>query len=165
VIKNDLVGLFCSNAIRAGAGARSVADADKLRQTVSELIGGAGSVYCPGVTETEKALAICPESRTGDYFGAEVTVEEVEAAIAETGTIVCLSSNAKALQAGLLPWHHVAIVLRERIFTDLDEFFASMGGPLPTNITFITGPSRTGDVELTLNVGVHGPGRLDVIIC
>ena len=165
MITDDLVRLFCSNAIRAGAGTKIVTDADKLRQTVSELIGGAGSVYCPGVTETEKALAICPESRAGDYFDAAVTVEEVEAAIAETGTIVCLSSHGKALQAGLLPWHHVAIVLRERIFADLDEFFAGMGGPLPTNITFITGPSRTGDVELTLSVGVHGPGRLDVIIC
>jgi L-lactate utilization protein LutC len=165
VIKDDLVALFSSNAIRAGAGTRRVGDADKLRQTVSELIGGAGSVYCPGVTETESALVICPETRAGDYFDAEVTVEEVEAAIAETGTIVCLSSSGKALQAGLLPWHYVAIVSTERIFTDLDAFFARMRGPVSTNITFITGPSRTGDVELTLSVGVHGPGRLDVIIC
>ncbi len=164
MIKDDLVALFCSNVIMAGAGAR-VTDADKLQETVSELIGGAGSVYCPGVTETEKALAIDPETLVGDYFDAEVTVEEVAAAIAETGTVVCLSSSGKALQAGVLPWHYVAIVLQERIFADLDEFFARMDGPLPTNITFITGPSRTGDIELTLTVGVHGPGRLDVIIC
>src|SRR5208283_3470961 len=56
VIKDDLVALFSSNAIRAGAGTRRVGDAHKLRQTVSELIGGAGSVYCPGVTETESAV-------------------------------------------------------------------------------------------------------------
>ena len=165
MIKDDLVELFCSNIIKAGAGVKRVADADGLRDTVSELIRGAGSVYCPGVTEMEKVLTISPQTLVADYLKAETTVEEVAAGIAETGTIVCLSSSGKALQAGVVASHHVAIVSRERIFADLDEFFGWMGGLPPTNITFITGPSRTGDIEQTLSVGVHGPGRLDVIIC
>jgi L-lactate dehydrogenase complex protein LldG len=73
-------------------------------------------------------------------------------------------SPRRAVQAGLLPAHHVAIVSRERIFATLDDCFASFKEDPPTNITLVTGPSRTADIELTLAIGVHGPEKLDIIV-
>jgi L-lactate utilization protein LutC len=161
----DKISLFRSRIAWSGAGVKSVTSPEELQQVISELIQGADSVYCPGITEIEKSIRVPPEALVTDYQNAKITVEEVMAGIAETGTIVCASSSGKALQASLTPWRHVAIISREKIFADLNEFFAGMTRPLPTNITFITGPSRTGDIEQTLSVGVHGPGRVDVVIC
>jgi len=163
-MRADKIALFSSKIEKSGAGVKSVTSAEELQLAVSELIHGGGAVYCPGMTEIEKSIVIPPETRASDYLQAKIAVEEVAAGIAETGTIVCLSSTGKALQASLVPYHHVAIILREKIFEDLDEFFARMTYPLATNITFITGPSRTGDIEQTLSIGVHGPGRVDVVI-
>ena len=165
MMMEDKISLFRSGITGSGAGVRSVTSIEELRPAISELIQGADAVYCPGITEIEKSIVIPPEARVSDYLQAKVTVEEVMAGIAETGTIVCVSSSGKALQASLVTYHHVAVILRENIFADLDEFFARMPGPLPTNITFVTGPSRTGDIEQTLSIGVHGPGRVDVVIC
>ncbi len=164
MMMEDNISLFRARIAWSGAGVKSVTSLEELQLAISELILGADSVYCPGITEIERSIVIPPEARVGDYLQAKITVEEVMAGIAETGTIVAVSSSGKALQASLVTYHHVAIISRERIFADLDEFFARMTAPSPTNITFVTGPSRTGDIEQTLSIGVHGPGRVDVVI-
>jgi L-lactate dehydrogenase complex protein LldG len=68
----------------------------------------------------------------------------------------------------LLPPVHIAIVERAQIVPDLFDMFAILGRQietgLPTNLAFITGPSKTGDIELTLITGVHGPGKWHVIV-
>jgi L-lactate dehydrogenase complex protein LldG len=164
VSTEELIAIFCANVAKSGAGALTVSSVDQLQQAVSELIGESSAVYCPGSTEKEKALTIPAEIAVSGYETAEVTVEEVPAAIAETGSVVCTSAGGRQVQAGLLPRHHVAIVSLENIFETLDQCFAQWHGSPPTNITLITGPSRTGDIEQTLSVGVHGPGRVDIII-
>jgi L-lactate dehydrogenase complex protein LldG len=63
---------------------------------------------------------------------------------------------------------HIAIVTRDRIVAGLQDVFASLAAGkhagMNSAITFITGPSRTADIELTLVVGVHGPQVLNVVI-
>jgi L-lactate utilization protein LutC len=86
------------------------------------------------------------------------------ASFAGSGSLVCTSAGGREVQAGLLPAHHVAIVRREKIFATLDGFFSSCAAAPPTNITLVTGPSRTADIELTLAIGVHGPEKLDIIV-
>ena len=69
--------------------------------------------------------------------------------------------------ASLLPPVHVAIVERQQIVADLiDAFSALTRGKeeLPSNVVLITGPSKTGDIELQLTTGVHGPGTWHVIV-
>ena len=156
--------LFLENAARAAAGTHSVSDAGGLLAALGRIVAMDSPVYCPGVTELEKADAPLFPVRAADFASAAVTVEEVFGAIAETGTIVCVSSWGRAVQAGLLPAHHVAIVRRERIFETLDDLFAAFTGAPPTNLTLVTGPSRTADIELTLAIGVHGPEKLDIIV-
>jgi len=156
--------LFLENAAKASAGTHSVSDTPDLLAALGRVVAIESPVFCPGVTALEKAVASIFPVRAADYTAAAVTVEEVFGAIAETGTLVCSSEGGRAVQAGLLPAHHVAIVRRDRIFDTLDDFFAAVCGAPPTNLTLVTGPSRTADIELTLAIGVHGPERLDIIL-
>jgi L-lactate dehydrogenase complex protein LldG len=160
----DRERLFLVNAAKAAAGTCSVYDTGDLLAALGRVVAMDSPVYCPGVTELEKAAAPIFPVRAADYGAAAVTVEEVFGAIAETGTLVCSSEGGRAVQAGLLPAHHVAIVRRDRIFDTLDDFFAAVAAAPPTNLTLVTGPSRTADIELTLAIGVHGPERLDIIV-
>jgi L-lactate dehydrogenase complex protein LldG len=160
----DLVHRFLANAGNAAAGTHVVSDTKDLRRVLSEIVPSTVPVFCPGLTDREKAATPSLACRAADYAGATATVEEVYGAIAETGSLVCVSSGGRAVQAGLLPTHHVAIVSRERIFATLDDCFASFAETPPTNITLVTGPSRTADIELTLAIGVHGPEKLDIIV-
>jgi len=160
----DRERLFLENAAKAAAGTHSVSDKGDLLAALGRVVAVDSPVFCPGVTELEKTATALFPTRVSDYAAATVTVEEVFGAIAETGTLVCSSEGGRAVQAGLLPAHHVAIVRRDRIFDTLDDFFAAVAAAPPTNITLVTGPSRTADIELTLAIGVHGPERLDIIV-
>ena len=161
---SDLLRRFLENAGNAAAETHAVSDVTDLCRVLSEIVPGTDPVYCPGLTEKEKAAAQVLSHRVEEIRGATLAVEEVYGAVAETGSLVCTSAGGRAVQAGLLPAHHVAIVSRERIFATLDDCFASFAGDPPTNITLVTGPSRTADIELTLAIGVHGPEKLDIIV-
>ncbi|HKG80000.1 MAG TPA: lactate utilization protein, partial [Pyrinomonadaceae bacterium] len=87
-------------------------------------------------------------------------------AIAETGTLVLDSSHERHRVASLVPPVHIAIVDASRICETLAEVLTLLRTKkaISPAITFITGPSRTADIELTLAIGVHGPQELYVII-
>ena len=88
--------------------------------------------------------------------------------IAETGSLVLSSDNERHRLVSLLPTVHVALLRAPRILGGLDEALRRVAGgdpeALPRAVTFVTGPSRTADIELTLVVGVHGPKELHVIV-
>jgi L-lactate dehydrogenase complex protein LldG len=162
--QEHVTDLFMKNAARSSAETVRVRSDAELNEAVAGILDGVNAVYCPGNTAKEKALSIPSDKLTEDYVNASVCLEEVNGAIAETGSLVCSSQGGHMVQAGLLAPHHVAIVSSENVYKNLDNFFESLGGGLPTNITLETGPSRTADIELTLTIGVHGPGRLTVIL-
>ncbi|HEV3141946.1 MAG TPA: lactate utilization protein [Vicinamibacterales bacterium] len=97
---------------------------------------------------------------------ADVGVTGCDAVIAETGTLVMLSGAGKPRAASLLPPIHVAIVRRTEMFMTMGEYFTRRPATIATAAccTFITGPSRTADIELTLTVGVHGPRKVIVVV-
>lgn len=84
------------------------------------------------------------------------------AVIAETGTIILRDTDTSNRQAALAPWIHVAVVHPERIYRTLGEALEALGED-PSTI-FVTGPSKTADVEGILIEGVHGPGE-QVCLC
>jgi L-lactate dehydrogenase complex protein LldG len=107
---------------------------------------------------------IAPNS--DEIFAFDVGISTVQAAIAETGTLVLDSSRERNRLVSLVPPVHIAIVDASTIFQTLGEALAFIhqdGTPSPV-VTFITGPSRTADIELTLTIGVHGPQELYVIV-
>ena len=161
--REEIVAQFMEKAALAAAGAVQVADAEALSGAVPLLVNDAKTVYSPELTALEQAAVRDVTFRVQEYLKADATVEEVLAGIAETGSIVCASVEGRAVQASLLPSHHIAILPAGKIYPTLEEFFESLGAP-PTNIAIITGPSRTADIELTLAIGVHGPERLDIIV-
>ena len=162
--RQEIVVLFLENAVKAAAVARQVQDGKEMIAVLRELLPADAAVYCPALSPLEQAAEKVLQQRAGDYFTADITVEEVLAGIAETGSIVCASVEGRAVQASLVPPHHIALLPAEKIHATLDDFFAAVATAPPTNITLITGPSRTADIELTLAIGVHGPGRLDVLV-
>ena len=86
--------------------------------------------------------------------------------LADTGSLVLFASAEEARMVSLLPPVHIAVFRRERILTGLDEFFSLV--PMPaersSSTVFITGPSRTADIEQILVRGVHGPGEVHAIV-
>ena len=99
-------------------------------------------------------------------LGADVGLTEAQHAVAETGTLVLASDREDHRLVSLVPTAHVALLPASRILSTLDEALSAVrrGVGVPTAVTFVTGPSRTADIELSLVVGVHGPRQLTVIL-
>jgi L-lactate dehydrogenase complex protein LldF len=159
----DPVSLFLENAGKAGAKTIRLAGIEQVEELVRELSTEPGNFFCSRLTDNERAVRIPEERTTQDYSLAAIAIEEVSGAIAESGTIICSASGGRALQANMLPEHHVALVSKEKIFPTIEAFLASTD-TLPSTLTFITGPSRTADIEKKLVIGVHGPERLTVAV-
>jgi L-lactate dehydrogenase complex protein LldG len=116
----------------------------------------------------EVVLADSPESENRETrFAAEVGISGVEYLIAETGSIVAASRRDEPRSLSLLPPLHIAVAHRRQLTPDLFDLFTLLGGKLqdlPAGLTLITGPSKTGDIELRLVTGVHGPGEVHVVL-
>ena len=88
-------------------------------------------------------------------------------AIAETGTLMLLSGPQTPATVSLLPETHIALVDISRIVPTMEDAFALLRaehGSLPRAVNFISGPSRTGDIEQTIVLGAHGPCRVHLIL-
>ena len=99
---------------------------------------------------------------------ADIGLSTAEWAIAETGTLVLEGGSGKGRTVTLLPPTYVAVVPVERILRTVPEAIEKYAGgdteALPANVSFHTGPSRSGDIEMALFVGMHGPGDVHVIL-
>jgi len=84
--------------------------------------------------------------------------------IAETGTLVIQSGEDRPLTASLLPEIHIAVLRASDIEESLEKFFTLRNVENFVSVVLISGPSRTADIEMTLTIGVHGPGELYVFI-
>jgi L-lactate dehydrogenase complex protein LldG len=159
------IKLFMENAEKVSAEIIRASGLDQLDSILESVIGEGSQVYCTGITEIEKGIVFSRSwFKVTDYGKADVCLEEVYAAISETGSLAVSSSTGKPLQAGLLPLHHVAIIRVENVYPKLGDFLGTFKDQFPTNITLETGPSRTADIELTLTIGVHGPERLTIVV-
>ena len=93
-------------------------------------------------------------TRVDDYaFG----ITRAAGAIAELGTIILHDATTSRRLAALAPWVHVTVLERAQIFSDLPQAVAALGRD--PNVIWVTGPSKTADVEGILIEGVHGPGQ------
>ncbi|MDB5769794.1 MAG: lactate utilization protein [Burkholderia sp.] len=96
-----------------------------------------------------------------------VGITGVFCAVAETGTLMMLSGPDTFASASLLPETHIAVLPASRIVGSMEDAFAlarAEHGELPRATNFISGPSRTGDIEQTIVLGAHGPYRVHVIV-
>jgi L-lactate dehydrogenase complex protein LldG len=111
-------------------------------------------------------ITVCPAP--AELFNYDVGITMAQAAIAETGTLVLEAETERHRLVSLLPPVHIAIVYARNIVLTIGDALSQLRGDeskqMSRAITFITGPSRTADIELTLTVGVHGPKELHVIV-
>ncbi len=96
----------------------------------------------------------------------DAALTECEALIAQTGSVLMTSRNAGGRTLSALAPHHVVLATRDQIVPDLTAAFLLLaeryGSDYPSLMSFITGPSRTGDIERILVLGAHGPKRLTI---
>ncbi|MGH9820026.1 MAG: LutC/YkgG family protein [Pyrinomonadaceae bacterium] len=97
-------------------------------------------------------------------FDCDLGVTGAQWAIAETGTLVLESEAESHRLASLVPPVHLCVLRADRIRRTLAEILELTKADLSRTVTFITGASRTSDIELTLAIGVHGPAELHVIV-
>ena len=99
---------------------------------------------------------------------ADIGLSTAEWAIAETGTLVLEGGPGKGRTVTLLPPIYVAVVPVDRVLRTVPEAIEKYAGgearELPAHVCFHTGPSRSGDIEMSLFVGMHGPGDVHVIL-
>jgi len=99
--------------------------------------------------------------------GTDVTVlTEAYAGVAETGSLVLLSGANSPTSLNFLPDNYLCVLRREMLAKHIEDIWQRLrqeNTGLPRAINFITGPSRTADVEQTIQLGAHGPRRLHVI--
>jgi L-lactate dehydrogenase complex protein LldG len=100
-----------------------------------------------------------------DLFTCDGGITSAQWAIAETGTLVLESRKERHRLASLVPPLHIAIIEAGQIRQTMAEVLEGINKEsLSRTVTFITGPSRTSDIELTLAIGVHGPAELHVVV-
>lgn len=186
---DDLVERFAAEVNAVGGQAFVVPDAESARRKLSELLTEprAASAICwqhplldrlrlgellsaasVAVTDYERTANLPDGERRELLLACDVGITSCDCAIAETGTLMMCSRPGQERVASLLPPTHIAIVEEQQIVPDLIDAITRLQQngveSLPSNVTFITGPSKTGDIELQLTTGVHGPGKWLVII-
>ncbi len=103
------------------------------------------------------------EARESDLVG----ITGAFCAIAETGTIMTVSGPRTPAAVSLLPETHIAVVRASRIVPAMEEAWQPLRSEvsvMPRAVNFISGPSRSADIEQTVTLGVHGPSRVHIVI-
>ena len=102
-----------------------------------------------------------------ELAACDAGITDCDALVAQTGSVLVTSRSAGGRALSVLPPHHVVLARREQLVPDLPAAFALLkvkyGAGYPSMISFITGPSRTGDIERILVLGAHGPKKLTIL--
>lgn len=158
----------------AGKYSRAATPED-AREVVAAMLNGRSAVCSNSPYLVSCGISSLP-SVSGGFFNREelsaacattgVGITSADFALADTGTLVMLSSPRETRLISLLPPAHIAVLPAERILSGLDELFSLLPNPgeVSSSMVLITGPSRTADIEQILVRGVHGPGEIAVVI-
>jgi len=145
------------------SGERPRADVDRdpgwARLPIAEIAREAGFEAIDPAAEGSGAVSTLARCALG------ITLADL--AVAETGTVVQLSRPWRPRSISLLPPCHLVILPEDRIVGSFEDLFSAAEAEIagdPGWMTLITGPSRTADIEKVLTVGVHGPGRVAVVV-
>lgn len=167
------IALFTARLAAVGGVVHREAGPDVAVNRLRTLLDGAARVGwsdSPDLEPFRDALGVrrgAPPHAREELFALDAGITTAQWGIAETGSLVLRSGAERHRLLSLLPPLHIAILPAGRILDTLGDALlrlrASPAGP-DAAVTFITGPSRTADIELTLVVGVHGPQRLHVLL-
>ncbi|KXB30569.1 hypothetical protein AT959_14685 [Dechloromonas denitrificans] len=171
VIGGDLAARFRAKAESLSSTVEAVAEASEVPAAVARHLQQHGLPQQGVVTNDVAAfdwagngLQLSPRPAVdSDLLG----ISGCFCAVAETGTLLLLSGPETPASVSLLPETHIALVQVSRIVATMEDAFALLRaerGSLPRVVNFISGPSRTGDIEQTIVLGAHGPCRVHLIL-
>lgn len=131
---------------------------------VLDGLGLAGRLAALGIEVVEVKTLTDATSRAA-FFSADVGISGADWLVAETGSVALRARGEEPRSLSLLPPVHVVVTDRSQLVPDLFDLFTALApAGLPSCLALITGPSKTGDIELRLVTGVHGPGEVHVVL-
>jgi L-lactate dehydrogenase complex protein LldG len=176
---HDPVGRFVAELTAAGGTCQVVADRAAAVAAVREIVRAkAVKRVLVGKGPVIDALDLHGQLRDfgievsdadagrATLFAADLAVTGVDYLVAETGSLVLVTAPDRPRSFSLLPPVHIAVAERDQVLQDLFDLLPGRAAKpgLPACLTLITGPSKTGDIELRLVTGVHGPGEVYVVL-
>lgn len=171
---DGLLDLFIAKARGVSATVARVETMDDVPRSVIAYLAGenlpARLVQAPGLKQVNWSLAPMMDVRTGFARESdETSLTTAIAGVAETGTLLLTSGPDTPTTLNFVPPTHIVIVKRDAVVGSYEDAWdrlrnlsAVTGEPRTAN--FITGPSRTGDIEQKIEIGVHGPLRLHILV-
>ena len=166
---------FCARVEALAGKTYRASSAEDARRHVEKIIAGRSAVASNAPVLRECDITSLPGVEAGITGRIELRsrcataacgITGADYALADTGTLVLLSSQRESRMISLLPPAYIALVARDRLLTGLDELLRALPNPAEqtSSMVLITGPSRTADIEQILVRGVHGPGEIHVVL-
>ncbi len=174
----EQIALFAQNAAALKADFRPVASADEAARQLAALAGEnnwkrvASHRHPVAQGLAEKLPLPCLLTDSGyaaaDLEKCDAAITGCDALVAQTGSVLVTNPSAGGRALSVLPPHHVVIARRGQVVPDLAsalQLVRKLYAPnWPSFLSFITGPSRTGDIERILVLGAHGPKKLTIFL-
>ena len=163
-----LVETFVTTAATAGCTVHRELDVDELvaRHCIRTAVA-TSEVAVEPVIDALRAVGVevLDAADRMAAAGADLGVTACRAAVASTGSVVIGSDVPGARWASLLPRVHLCVVDADDVVGHPGDVLRALGaGNLPANLAFVSGPSRTGDIEQILTRGVHGPVAVEIVL-
>lgn len=170
------VALFCEGAAKAAASVERLSGREDVPEAVTRYLRARNLPLRLRMGDDPR-LAAMPwgaepalEIGRGASDGSdEVGLSHAFAGVAESGTVLLHSGGDNPTTLNFLPDHHIVVVDESDVEGDLEAVLARLRarfgkGALPRTLNLVTGPSRSGDIELTMLLGAHGPRALHILV-
>ena len=167
------VDLFIRKAEKAAATVERLGSIDAVPAAAARRLAEwnlpAKLRLAPGVADGPMDWAAQPMLETSSGIGRGDDMASLTGAlvgVAETGTLVIVSGADHPTTLNFLPLGHLVLLHTRDIVATYEDAWDRLraAGPLPRTVNMITGPSRTGDIEQTIQLGAHGPLRLHILL-
>ena len=170
--REDLVGSFVAMATevdavvhRAGSVALGALIVDLAREHEAMTVVRSGEPELAPVVGALTAVGLSVDAYSPDVAAtADLGLTAAVAGIAATGSLVLDASVAGSRAAGLLPPVHICVLREDRIVATPADVLHPLGAGPPSSLVLVGGPSRTGDIEQILTLGVHGPRHVHILV-
>jgi hypothetical protein len=167
----EAIGYLC--ALASSLGVRQVVRTDQeiFRSALGGPVDAALRNLGLAVTVAAQGEGLSRGSLRQEIIEAGLGITGADYAVAETGSVVIVPRKGLSRLVSLVPPVHLALVRPQEVVETLDDLFRLRrleyyrnGGDMGSYLNFITGPSRTADIEQTLVVGVHGPKEVHLVL-
>lgn len=168
-LKEDLVTQFFMQLEKVGGTKDTISSLSDLPFAVLEFLQHQNlpmkkvvvDAHLADIPWPQKLQVTCQAAQADDV----TSVSNAFAGVAETGSVVLLSSARSPTTLNFLPENHIVLLERENLVAHIEEVWKKLRlGSMPRAVNFITGPSRTADIEQTIQKGAHGPRRLHIVL-